>query len=72
MAKERTQYQCPLCDADMTEKVYVQCAMSSGVFRTFRVEVGVIKSKGARAKNVMLQCPNGHWADYPCPITGGV
>ena len=68
MANDRTQYQCPVCSVDMTDQVHEQCALS--VSRPMVVEVGETRSKGAQAAQVMLQCPKGHWAEYPCPKTG--
>lgn len=65
-------YQCPECDADMTDQVYRQCILSSQVFRPLMAEVGVQQMrKEESAPSVMLQCPKGHWADYRCPPTHG-
>lgn len=66
------QYQCPKCDADMTDQVYKQCTLSSQVFSPLIAEVGVTQTKKKRpAPSVMLQCPNGHWAEYHCPSARG-
>lgn len=59
-------YECPTCSWDMTDQVNTQCGLV--VIRPLVVEqVGVKRNELTHAEKVMLQCPNGHWAEYPCP-----
>lgn len=59
------QYQCPTCKVDMTDQVNKECALSIDI----PTIVAGVKKEGARPESVSLQCPNGHWAEYPCPKT---
>jgi hypothetical protein len=67
------QIECPVdgCHADMTAAVYEQCG------ETVFVPMGATKSLYTTSRahassantpvRVALQCPKGHWAEYPCP-----
>jgi hypothetical protein len=72
-------YQCPFpgCNVDMTDAVCDQCkessvihaplsiAKSAYVVDTARLRANVGKCELSQLR-VVLQCPNGHWADYQC------
>ena len=57
-------YECPECQADMTEQVKTQCAIT--------IDIPMLDTAGKTItskapESVSLQCPKGHWAEYPCP-----
>jgi hypothetical protein len=65
MTDNQTHYQCPKCETDMTDQVYAHCKPSIVV----RISAGRGSRRGAEAPtSVTLECPNGHWAEYPCPV----
>ena len=63
------EYECPKCQADMTEQVKTQCKISVDV-PMFDLAGKTITKKKA-PESVSLECPNGHWAEYPCPKVSG-
>jgi hypothetical protein len=67
MAQDSTRYECPKCQADMTDQVNKECAVSVDI--PMLDSTGMKTGKGARPESVSLQCPNGHWAEYPCSKT---
>jgi len=64
MAQDETKYECPDCHCDMTEQVKSQCRITLDI--PMMNKEGKVKRK-APPESVSLQCPNKHWAEYPCP-----
>jgi hypothetical protein len=62
--EEPTKYECPTCHIDMTDQVNKQCAV---IIDIPMLNVAGKPKEGANPDSVALQCPKGHWAEYPCP-----
>jgi len=57
-------YECPECQADMTEQVKMQCAITIDIPM---LDIAGRKIPRKAPESVSLQCPKGHWAEYRCP-----